>query len=572
MRLARVPPQVPKGHTMREFIHQRPLLVPTCQRRYDWTNKEVGELWEDLVGHVLTMGDHSPKRVHYFGNGIILANLGRLELYDGQQRTLTFVALIAAFRDFFKSVGMNEDSRDAREYLWHRTDKHSYINSKDPLDEISLQELVNPDFDCNAMAPGLPRLHKAYRWLRGFIDKAYKEELNYQRGDTERAKKVAEDWFRDALEHSHVSSVTCDNLNEAFIMFKALNSRGKDLDASDLVKVALMDFFTIRGIDEICFMGLWNKFVTRCQQKPAEIGYMLGDYYKAKTGKMISSSGLIEHWDNLLKPLSHSDSMGTKIFKELDNFSEEWSEWKYKRADDGRHNDLVDMRVSNQLAPLLAAWKATSRSNTVLGKRHRNQLYSCIEFVHIHAKLAGMEDANSLKSAYTHWSNLLWKAGNPNDALDNIMDSARLFKSGTKETFQNNLHHKNDLTTAQSRFLLRKIEGCKSPGLSPNDMNHVEHITPKAYANEQSWAHIKWDEHSSKLNNLGNLTLLLAKLNMSIGNKGWAIKSDAFAKSDLKLNKEIIDKAHTAWNTATINERCNELAGYLYDNLKLLGD
>ena len=566
----RTPPQDPKGNTIKEFIERKYLYVPSFQRRYDWSNQEVMDLWNDLTEHVLHIKNHNPQRVHYFGNSILYAHENRLDLIDGQQRTLTFVALIAAFRDFFKNKGMDDDSRDARELLWHRTKQHSYIHSSNALDESSLLELVNPDFECNAMGPGLSRLHKSYCWLLAAIEKAYAQNLKHHNSE-EKARNTAAQWYLDILDHSHVSSVTCDTLNEAFIMFKAHNSRGKDLDASDLVKVALMEFFTARGIDESRFMGLWSTFDTRCQQKPQEIGYMLGDYFKGKTGKMISSSGLISHWEEMLLPLNRSSSVGEKIFKELDNFSEEWSEWKYKRPGDGRHNDLVDMRVSNQFAPLLAAWKATG-SNTVLGKRHRNELYSCIEFVHIHAKLAGMEDANSLKITYTDWSHLMWNNDIPNDAIHAIKKSARAFKSGTKETFQNNLDHKNDLTTAQSRFLLRKIEGYKSPGLTANDMNHVEHITPKAYANEQTWDHIKWDEHSSKLNNLGNLTLLLDKDNMSVGNRGWAIKAPVFGSSPLKLNKEMSAKGHTAWTTATINERCKELGGYLYDNLKLLGD
>lgn len=568
--MARTAPQDPKGNTIKEFIERKSLYIPSFQRRYDWGNDEVMALWGDLTEHVLHMKSHNPQRVHYFGNSILYANDGRLDLIDGQQRTLTFVALIAAFRDFFKAHGMDDDWRDARELLWDRHEERPFIHSSNALDEASLRELVDPNFECNAMGPSLARLHKSYCWLLTAIEEAYQAEVDFQR-DEVKAKKKATKWYLDILDHSHVSSVTCDSLNEAFIMFKAHNSRGKDLDASDLVKVALMEFFTARTIDEARFMGLWGNFDTRCQQKPQEIGYMLGDYYKAKTGRMISSSGLISHWEEMLSPLNRSSSTGEKIFKELDNFSEEWSEWKYKRADDGRHNDLVDMRVSNQFAPLLAAWKATG-SNTVLAKGHRKVLYSCIEFVHIHAKLAGMEDANSLKKAYVRWAHLMWKTGNSADALQEIKQSARTFKSAGRETFRNNLRHRNDLTTAQSRFLLRKIEEYKTPGLTANEMNHVEHITPKAYASEQAWDHIKWDEHSSKLNNLGNLTLLLDKSNMSIGNKGWAIKAPVFAASDLKLNKEITAKGHTAWTTAIIKERCNDLANYLYDNLKLLGD
>jgi len=568
--MTRTAPQDPKGNTIKEFIERKSLYIPSFQRRYDWGNDEVMALWSDLTEHVFHMKNNNPQRVHYFGNSILYANGNRLDLIDGQQRTLTFVALIAAFRDFFKTHGMEDDWRDARELLWDRHEQRPFIHSSNALDETSLMEIVNPDFECNAMGPSLPRLHKSYRWLLAAIEEAYQAEIA-PHNDEEKAKRKAVRWYLDMLAHSHVSSVTCDSLNEAFIMFKAHNSRGKDLDASDLVKVALMEFFTARGIDEARFMGLWGNFDTRCQQKPQEIGYMLGDYYKAKTGRMISSSGLISHWEEMLSPLSRSSNVGEKIFKELDHFSEEWSEWKYKRAGDGRHNDLVEMRVSNQFAPLLAAWKATG-SNTVLGRTHRKVLYSCIEFVHIHAKLAGMEDANGLKTEYVRWAHLMWTSGNANDAVQAIKQRARTFKSASKDTFLNNLRHRNDLNTHQARFLLRKIEGYKSPGLSANDMNHVEHITPKAYANEQAWSHINWDEHNSKLNNLGNLTLLLDKSNMSIGNKGWAIKAPVFAESDLKINKEITAKRHIAWTTATIKERCDELAGYLYDNLKLEGD
>ena len=300
--MTRTAPQDPKGNTIKEFIERKSLYIPSFQRRYDWGNDEVMALWGDLTEHVLHMKNDNPRRVHYFGNSILYANGDRLDLIDGQQRTLTFVALIAAFRDFFKAHGRDDDFRDARELLWHRTEERSYIHSSNALDEISLMEVVNPNFECNAMGPGLARLHKSYRWLLTAIEEAYQAEVTHLR-DEEKAKKKAWQWFLDILDHSHVSSVTCDSLNEAFIMFKAHNSRGKDLDASDLVKVALMEFFTARGIDEARFMGLWGNFDTRCQQKPQEIGYMLGDYYKAKTGRMISSSGLISHWEEMLSPL-----------------------------------------------------------------------------------------------------------------------------------------------------------------------------------------------------------------------------------------------------------------------------
>ena len=413
----------------------------------------------------------------------------------------------------------------------------------------------------------MPRLHKAYRYFTSYLERAYAEELNYFRGDVSKANEAAENWFFDILAHAHVSAVTCDTLDEAYVMFKAHNSRGLDLNASDMVKVALMSWLKDRNIAADRFTTLWTSIDSRCNEKPQEIGYMLGDFYKARTGNMISSSGLLNHWEDMLKGIAKNPTKGNALYNELDYFSEAWSKYFYKIEGNDRHNDLADMRVSNQLAPMIAAWKATSTFD--LQKSFVSTLMECIEFTHIHAKLAGMTDANALKKTYVRWAHLMWAAGNPNDPIAIIKQEARAFRVATKETFKTNLRHRNDLTTAQARFFLRKIEGLKSPGISANKMNHVEHIVPKAYRSQPDWGHISWDEHTTKLNNLGNLTLLLDKSNMSIGNKGWAVKEPELKKSDLKLNKEIVAKGYAKWDDSTVKARCNELAGYLYDHLEI---
>lgn len=560
-------PQQPKGYTIKEFIDGKKFGIPSFQRRYDWREDNIYDMWEDLKTHVLTIKGENPGKTHYFGNSIIWNDNGIHQLIDGQQRTLTFVALFAAFRDFFKEKGLDDASRDARELLWIRRAKKSFINSSNSLDEPKLQELVNPSFSCGELSASLPRLHKAYRYFTSYLERAYAVELTHFRGDTDKANEAAENWFFDILAHAHVSAVTCDTLDEAYVMFKAHNSRGLDLNASDMVKVALMSWLKDRNIDADRFTTLWTNIDSRCNEKPQEIGYMLGDFYKAKTGNMISSSGLLSHWEDMLKGIAKTPTKGNALYNELDYFSEAWSKYFYKIEGNDRHNDLVDMRVSNQLAPIIAAWKATTSFD--LQKAFVSAIMDCMEFTHIHAKVAGMTDANALKKTYVRWAHLMWTAGTPNDPITIIKQEARAFKVATKETFKTNLRYRNDLNTAQSRFMLRKIEGLKSPGISANKMNHVEHIVPKAHHGQSDWAHISWDEHTTKLNNLGNLTLLLDKSNMSIGNKGWAVKEPELKKSDLKLNKEIVAKGHAKWDDSTIRTRCNELAGYLYDHLEI---
>ena len=56
---------------------------------------------------------------------------------------------------------------------------------------------------------------------------------------------------------------------------------------------------------------------------------------------------------------------------------------------------------------------------------------------------------------------------------------------------------------------------------------------------------------------------------MSIGNGSWAIKEPEYRKSTIKINKEIVAKNHQVWNDSTIEKRCAELAGVLYEKLQL---
>lgn len=563
--MLRPTPPAPIGYTVKTFIERKTFTIPTFQRRYDWKNDQVRDLWDDLCRHVFVLKNQEPiQGTHYFGNSIIhKTDEGILSLIDGQQRTLTFMALTAAFRDFFKEQGMMDASRDARELLWERQKRLSYITSSNKLDDTALQELLDPEFSCGLMGPSLKRLHKTYRWFLGYIEATYKEELKTQHNDAEKTQVVAEQWFWDYLSHSHVTAVICDSWSEAIVMFKAHNTRGMDLDGSDVVKVILMDWLKKCGYTEE-FTTLWSSIDENCKERPQHITYMLGDFFKAKTGGMITSAGIITHWENMLK-ITATKSQGRQLISQLTAFSKEWARWFYQQDKNERQNDLERMRVSIQFAPLLAAHCATSRTNEVLQKGFTDQLMDCIEYVHIHAKLVGMEDSNTLKKTYVNWANWMWKAGNPQDAVTRIIADAKTFNKSTIEVFRNNLRHINNLTVHQSRFLLRKIEMLKSPGLTPNDMNHLEHIAPKV--RKGGWEHIDWDDNNTNLNNLGNLTLLLDKDNMSVGNKPWKDKKPVFAASALKITKSL--STNSVWNDETIVARCDELAGYLYDKLTL---
>ena len=272
----------PVNNSIRTFIMGQKFSIPEYQRRYDWSSEQITEMWDDLVKYILVMKNQDPiLGVHYFGNSIIYENdKGVKELVDGQQRTLTFAALIAAFRDFFTKAEIDDDG-DAKRLLWRTFPKpgESYIYSTNTLDNTALQELLNPEVDNKpeeAIVASLSRLHKAYKRFYAKISEAYQGELEYHRGDEIKAKTAALQWYTDIIDHSIVSSVTSNSRSGAFIMFKTLNNRGLNLSASDVVKIELLDFLKQCNLSEKVFTDLWAQIDVDCKESGQNIGYMGG--------------------------------------------------------------------------------------------------------------------------------------------------------------------------------------------------------------------------------------------------------------------------------------------------------
>ena len=90
-----------------DFIRQAPqFLMPVNQRRYAWTRREWGDLWE----HILDAGERADVREHFLGPVMYLAAVDPLNahwspclVYDGQQRLTTVTLILTALARHLKN-------------------------------------------------------------------------------------------------------------------------------------------------------------------------------------------------------------------------------------------------------------------------------------------------------------------------------------------------------------------------------------------------------------------------------------------------------------------------------------
>jgi hypothetical protein len=127
------------------------------------------------------------------------------------------------------------------------------------------------------------------------------------------------------------------------------------------------------------------------------------------------------------------------------------------------------------------------------------------------------------------------------------------------------------LRSAKAKMLLEALElGCRNEihhesAQLPSIALHVEHVLPIAW--ESHWP-APGDENAvllrnHLLHNIGNLTLLTAKLNPSLSNSAFAIKRPEITKSLLALNAHFQDAAlvgsEATWDEKCIRDRSQQL-------------
>ncbi len=118
---------------------------------------------------------------------------------------------------------------------------------------------------------------------------------------------------------------------------------------------------------------------------------------------------------------------------------------------------------------------------------------------------------------------------------------------------------KNYLARYYLRALERKAKGEDQPELVPNEEEeeiNLEHILPEQP--EKHWPEIAPEMAEAYYNRIGNMVLLQAKKNSTIGNAPFGDKRKVPAQSAYMLTADV--GAKTKWTTTEVQPRQKQLA------------
>jgi hypothetical protein len=168
--------------SIEQFLSNQHLSIPPFQRPYKWSVTNVIQLLDDIERFRINPS-------YRIGTIVVYQSEGKLQIVDGQQRTITFLLMLRALVELDIELP-------------------GYVSE---LQKNAFKPLFNNDITKQ-------NVQANYREIR------------------RRLGGVGEDFVRFFLKGCEVTYFVIDEISEAFQFFDSQNSRGKDLEPHDLLK------------------------------------------------------------------------------------------------------------------------------------------------------------------------------------------------------------------------------------------------------------------------------------------------------------------------------------------------
>lgn len=552
--------------TIAEVFTSYYLRVPRFQRPYEWAEDDVEDFWNDIV---------SADRDYFIGSMVVFPSRhGTQGLVDGQQRVTTITLIMCALRDQLRSLAIEEAS-NAADGLQNLIERRSVLDNKSHFilqtdtDNPYLKYLqadrrgVEPakvDSDCRIRAAD----HKIRNLLRAHLaDSTSKDE---------KLEKLLD--LRDKVLQLRVVFVEVDNEDDATIIFQTLNSRGRDLEVSDLVKSHIMAAIGAPNPDYDPPREKWNSILESFEESAADLSidrfllhYWLSahDYvskknlfkpvrqYLKRETPQLSAEAASEFLDSLVRE--------AKLYREIHepDFRTSWTQDEQPLRLSLEAIQLFRLR---QPVPwVLAVWSEYAAGRLRL--KDAKRALQVIENYHfIATAVSNQPSSGGVSSMYAAHARELRSAKTTEQrmsVIENLTNklAKRLpsFDEFRAKFAEIRSSKKYSQQRALALYILRKMY--QSPMPADFSQLTVEHLAPQSGSLPDA-----------TVAKLGNLLLIPKDLNGQLDNRPFAEKRSILqqaAANGIWIDKTVLSAS--SWGTDEINERTDSMAKRAYEEV-----
>ena len=540
-----------KGNIYEILNGNKQFLIPVYQRFYSWDIDQCKRLWNDIVEM-----QRKGKVGHFVGSIVNIAEqamptgVQKYMIIDGQQRMTTLTLLLLALRDY-AIINPSDTTINAR-----RIDNMLLKNEYESGDERYKLLLTETDRDILiSLVEEKPIVEDTRSRLI--------ENYNFFAGKLA-DKEIQPAEVYESIGKLQIVNITLDRaVDDAQAIFESLNSTGKELSESDLIRN-----YVLMGLEPseqtYVYEHLWRPmeqlFIYETQGTVMDAFFR--HYLTMKLSHIPKQGRVYEEFK--LYHLNCEFGTIRELCQDLLEYAKYYTNIVFKRNTDTDlkklYEDIIDLRMEVSY-PFLLKIHHDCVEGLITSDELKKILKLCISYV---LRRAICEiPTNSMNKTFATLKNYI----RPDDYMNSVkaffvmQDTYKEFPDNDK--FEGAFESRDIYNMRARNYILSRLENFENKAPIIIENYTIEHIMPQNKNLSSEWQAdlgAEWQEVQKKyLHTIGNLTL--TAYNSEMSDRPFLEKMDmpgGFKESALRLNKYVV--LQNNWNEKHIQERANELA------------
>ncbi len=539
--------------------------IPRFQRPYSWDRGNIEEFWSDAIA--------TGKDGYFIGSMVLFGEKGSQDLavVDGQQRLTTITIFLAALRDTLMEAGETDLAHGIQSIIERKDmgNKLRYVlktESSYPYFQEHIQKLGAPELK---VKPGDEEkgIQSAYDFARQKFEALREASANEKKSASARKTAIKKklEAVRDALLGLDVIIIQLDNEDDAYVVFETLNTRGKDLEPTDLIKNLLARLLKPKSEDVDPTKIKWKSMLDALSQSAANIDastyihhFWLSrhDYTPEKTlfkkvKKQVNKANAKQFLDDLVADVT--------LYRQI--FEPNAFTWSNEAADLKRSLEALGIFKVRQPTPLILALLRGLRDKRISLKQARQVMAAVERFHFMHTAIAGLSSSGGLSMMYASGARELSSEDDEQKRSKHLQEfrkklSARLPDEQTFRFGFGELRFSQTQTRDKPliKYILERADAAlRGDAIVDYAKMTIEHIGPQSPVGGTPLKNFA---------SIGNLVLVSEELNLKLKNKGFAEKKKIMKEAGLPLDPTL--EAATQWTSKEVDSRTIALATSAY--------
>lgn len=525
-------------------------IIPVYQRIYSWEIEECKRLWFDIVDM-----QKKNKNGHFVGSIVSItendspSDMSKFTIIDGQQRITTLMLLLLALRDYAFI------HREEKSINWKKIN-NSFLKNPDE-DDDSQYKLLLTETDKDILISLIEK-----RPIDENLNSRLISNYNYFFSNIKNMDLSLQDIY-EAIGKLQIVNINLDRTSdEPQVIFESLNSTGKELSESDLIRN-----FVLMGLDnkqqKDIYKNIWRPMeqLFRYEKQTLLMDRFFRDYLTMKLARIPKLDKIYEEF----KMYTNNCEFSTleDLCKDLYMYARYYTNMIFEQ---GANKNLINLYKEIKYLKMEVAFPFLLKIHYDFERNliNEDELVSIIKLCISYVFRRNICDipTNSLNKTFATLKNEI----NVDDYINSIKaffilkDDYKIFPNDEK--FSSALKVKDIYHMRIRNYILSSLENFNNK--APINIEHytIEHIMPQTKNLSNVWKKELGKNYETVqkkyLHTIGNLTL--TAYNSEMSNKSFSEKMEmngGFKESALRLNSYVVKQ--NEWNEKIIKERASIL-------------